>query len=120
MKRLFISIALCAGLVPSLAFAQRAATITGAGLISCGEFIKNRDKPGAPGYFSQWAMGYISAYNFFGAGPNVVPPEESTILLHAEKHCRARPLDQYLNATSALIDDLGGKSEHPTPLRPKK
>ncbi len=111
---------LLAAALPQAALAQKTVGIAGAGAIECGEFVKNKDKLGAPSFFAQWSMGYISSYNFFAEGAHVRVPEESTILLHAEKHCRANPLDHYINATSALIDELGGNSEKPKLQQPKK
>lgn len=110
MKKYLAIVGLCATLAAGGAFAQRSATFTGAGTISCGEFIKNKDSLGAEGIFVQWATGYISAYNFYSTSAQVRTPESSTVLLYAEKHCRSKPLDSYAQAVAALIDELGGYS----------
>lgn len=90
------------------AMAQRKATFTGAGVLSCGEFINSKDQPGAAGFYAQWAQGYMTGYNYFAQGPQVVTPEPSTILLFSERHCRNNPLDTYAQAIGALINEIGG------------
>lgn len=42
---------------------QEPVHIRGAGYVSCGEFMKQRDTAGADLFYGQWAMGYISGYN---------------------------------------------------------
>lgn len=88
--------------------AQRKATFIGAGVLPCGEFVSSKDQPGASGFYVQWAQGYMTAYNYYAKGAQIVTPEAATILLYAERHCRSNPLDSYAQAIGTLINELGG------------
>jgi hypothetical protein len=85
---------------------QEPVHIRGAGYVSCGEFMKQRDTAGADLFYGQWAMGYISGYNLNSSLQKVLVPETPTILLYAEKFCREDPLKSFHVAIFALVSEL--------------
>ncbi|WP_157839640.1 hypothetical protein [Comamonas testosteroni] len=106
-KRLF-TIAWIFLIFTNPAYAQRVGLTRGAGMVSCGEFIEIHQSGRSNAAFSQWAMGYMSAYNHFASHPQVNIPEPATINLYAEKFCKENPLGRFAGAVSALIAESGG------------
>lgn len=97
-----------------------AVPITGVGLTSCGDYVKYRRSVPVGDQrmdvFANWADGYISAYNMRSnfREPRVELPYVSNVplgesmLLYIEKHCTEHPLDTVMDATIALVNELGG------------
>ncbi|WJF91160.1 hypothetical protein QS306_05855 [Paraburkholderia bonniea] len=91
----------------------------GTGGFSCGKFINYKQLNNAvqDQLVVQWVWGFLSAYNFrgnFGAKWHRVPhienlPDEATVLLFLETHCRQHPTDTVMMGTLALIKELHGQ-----------
>lgn len=67
----------------------------GVGGLGCGEYIQNRRTPNADydAEIIEWAYGFVSAHNFYAAGPQVKRDlPGSTILAYLDKYCRESPL----------------------------
>lgn len=94
-------------------------TITGAGSMSCGQYIEyerngdaNETNP-----IVQWVWGFLGAYNSRGLFNNngkghpvtqVATPDAPSVLLYITEHCKAHPLTRVSDAVDALIHSSGG------------
>jgi hypothetical protein len=93
--------------------------IAGAGNFSCGDFIEYKQSNNAVQDRSvvEWVWGFLAAYNLrsnFGVEWHRLPtidnlPDEATVLLFLETHCRQHPTDTVLMGTLALIKELHGR-----------
>lgn len=94
----------------------------GTGTLSCGEFVKYKESGNSEqlALFVQWTWGFMSAYsirdNFVAKWKGVSKlggltemPNDATVTLFIEKHCRERPLDKVMDAAVALTRALGGQ-----------
>lgn len=106
--------------IANQAHAQRAGLIRGAGMVSCGEYVETHQSGRSNAAFSQWAMGYISAYNQFGLQPQVDIPDPSTIYLYADKFCKENPLSTFSGAIIAVIAESGGFRPSGMPVQKAK
>jgi len=107
--------------------------IDGAGGASCGDAVhtlstRDSNEQSRIDAFQmlQWVRGYLAAYNARGAfdDPNHVretssiePPAEATIYLFIDSYCHKHPTAYVINATEALLRDLGGKVYIPQPYQ---
>lgn len=103
-----IIVALLLSVFSTVALAQRGGYIYGAGMNTCGEYLEHRKQSLYTDYYSSWVHGYLSSYNMFASHPQVDIPKRETIHAYLEKHCRDKPLDHLVTATTALLADLGG------------
>lgn len=93
------------------AWAQRAATIRGAGNVGCGQFLEDRRQDRYKQYYTEWIAGFLSGYNIYSNQVVLQKiPDEATIDAYLQKHCRENPLDSVVRAAVFLIRDLGGYS----------
>ena len=78
----------------------------GVGAQSCGKYIEQRRTPNK--YYddlvSMWFFGFISAYNYYGAAPQVKRSvEQETVLAFLDKHCRESPLASVASGALELV-----------------
>jgi hypothetical protein len=84
----------------------------GAGLKSCGTWTKERSEAGPGKYNSAaWVQGYITAFNYWNAGPKDTNHITEGIDLHGilawiDNYCRDNPLEDVAGATANLLTDL--------------
>jgi hypothetical protein len=111
MSRLLNHALLAALLATALptAHAQRSFVAGGVGAVNCGEYLKARESRQDVGEAVRWVWGYVSGYNQWSTYPQInVFPADSTVIAYLDKHCRDNPLDSVLQATMAMIADMGG------------
>lgn len=96
--------------LPAAAQQQREKVmIWGAGLTSCGEFLKIvEDNPRSEVTFGQWLHGYISGRNYADRGvvDYAAGLERAALMAWITNHCKNNLLDSFLDATEALIREL--------------
>lgn len=103
-----LTVTLFAAVLPA-AHAQRAFEGAGAGVLTCGDYLKWRESKRDIRELSSWTWGYISAYNQWSTYPPVREfPSDSTVAAYLDKHCRDNPLDSVFQGIVALVADLGG------------
>lgn len=108
MKRTLLAATLVAAFLPA-AHAQRAFTSAGAGVLSCGDYLKWRENRQDIREISSWTWGYISGYNQWSTYPQVQEfPSDSTVAAYLDKYCREYPLGNIFQGIVALVADLGG------------
>lgn len=108
MKTLVVTFFL---LVASQAFSQ-GVMVQGVGTFSCGKYLQLRADRNETqdGIFVSWVWGYMAGFNMEAQNPTTSNlPDQPSTLAFVDKYCRENPLDNTLNATNALISDLGGK-----------
>lgn len=103
-----VIVALLIAAFSASALAQRPGLIIGAGAFTCGEYLEDRKHNRHNDHYSDWVVGYLSAYNAFSAHPQIDIPKQVTIHAYLEKHCRDYPLHYVVQAVNALIGELGG------------
>jgi hypothetical protein len=74
-----------------------------------GEYISMRRASDVNnGAFTNYAFGYIAAYNLWGTRTQVVTPDAATVLAYLDKYCADHPLGVVATGVDGLIADLGG------------
>lgn len=108
MKRLWLILLMVA--LPIQVNAQRAYTGAGVGSTECGSYLKARQQKSAADedVVTQWAWGYMSAYNFFSSHKQVRFTSQDTLLAYLDKFCKDNPLSLLSQGVNGLIGDLGG------------
>ena len=102
------SAAILIGFLPSQVTSEEA--VLGQGNISCGSWIENRrdDNPLAATR-TAWVLGFITAFNQYGAKPqrDVSEGKDTEVLMaRIDDHCKRHPLDNLYKASAALVDEL--------------
>ena len=91
------------------AMAQREGVANGAGMEVCHRLLTSIRNDRVDSSYTQWVVGYISAYNLFGEQKQVEDiPDEATMDAYLQKYCRSHPLDKVIWASMSLISELGG------------
>ena len=108
MKYLLAAVLSC---IASAAPAQ-GVQVQGVGNLSCGEYLQLREKkaPGQNAVLASWIWGYMAGFNMEVRRPTTRPlPDEASTLAYVDKYCRENPLNSVIEATGALVLELGGK-----------
>lgn len=83
----------------------------GSGTTSCGNWVSFRKvemltgNPQWTSDFSQWTLGYISAYSHFGGTP-LRRTDRAAIEVWLDQYCVQNPLQAIMAADNALIEAL--------------
>ena len=83
--------------------------ISGAGLISCGQFLEDKKDHGINDMYIHWVQGFLSGLNVADgrAGKKLVPlPDSPTINAYLVKYCTDQPLDRPIGGALALYKEL--------------
>jgi hypothetical protein len=86
----------------------------GAGTVSCAEWSRFRTTGDKPNSFQveAWIDGYLSGSNVFDPGADFLQSQPKSIALYAwvDNYCGSRPLDQIVQAASALRRELQSRT----------
>jgi hypothetical protein len=98
-------------------------TIMGAGMISCGEWLRLRSfvsrgqnfKELASAYQAQaWVDGFISGFNYRDhIGPDLLAsrPDGAAMYAWIDNYCRSKPLDFVASAVVGLVKELESRAQ---------
>jgi hypothetical protein len=98
-------------------------TVIGAGVTSCGEWLRLRAFEGHEGHFQElasvyqleaWIDGFVSGVNVTDeAGPDLLTSKPGGAALYAwiDNYCRSKPLDPVVTSVFALIKELRSRAE---------
>lgn len=80
----------------------------GVGMRSCGAYLERRrlvDRT-FDRQVVDWSQGFLSAHNYFGAGPVQFKAnlDDGALLAYLDRHCREAPLGSLVNGLVALIE----------------
>ena len=101
------------------AIATEQSVVSGAGLISCGQFLEDQKDHGLSDMYIHWAQGFLSGLNIADgrAGKELVPlPDAPTINAYLVKYCTDKPLEKPIGGTLALYKEL--RARDPNASRP--
>lgn len=76
---------------------------------SCGAWVKSQGQLEHRQVFLFWFRGFVSGANFMSATlqvPLQSMPNQETLTLYIDKHCRERPLEPIYAAAVALVREL--------------
>jgi hypothetical protein len=109
-KTLLFTIAIT--VAPRLALAAQDIQV-GVGAMFCGNYLNLREKASVLAVAS-WAQGFIVGVDLVTRETNEVKlPDEPSIKLYLDKHCRQHPLDDIMQASIALSTELDSKRKSP-------
>ena len=86
---------------------------------SCGAWVKSAESDVARAQYRSWFRGFVSGYNYGNPSRQVAAekmPNEQTLVLFVDKHCRDNPLNHFDSAAFALVEAL---RDPPVPQEPK-
>lgn len=105
---MLIAVALTIG--PSLAQSSDPHVITGAGLISCGQYIETSDDKHLSLLVVSWTQGFLSGANVITAKTTsdgfVVLPDSASIKAYLDKYCHENPLESPARGAAHLFREL--------------
>lgn len=114
MKRIFVCLAACAGMLPLALAAETEAgkyAVRGAGLIDCQTFLDEQQKQ-SKSYLmiGGWIDGYITGVNQYADDTYDATSFESTELFAEliENHCRKNPDDRLFPVVNSIIQQRWG------------
>lgn len=92
------------------AHASRAGVVDGAGMMPCGDYLKALDDKNTVRTIqaTEWVSGFVSGYNLFATGKQIIVPDHNTTKAFIDKSCRDNPLFAITQTGFALIKELGG------------
>ena len=74
---------------------------------SCGAWVRSQRSSEARQVYLYWFRGFVSGYNY-GSQSHQVPldamPDQETLALYIDKHCRENPLRPFFGAAFTLVD----------------
>jgi hypothetical protein len=86
----------------------------GAGKVSCAEWVQFRTTGDKPNSYQveAWIDGYLSGYNVYDSGADFLLSQPKSIALYAwiDNYCGSKPLDQIVQAASALRTELQSRT----------
>jgi hypothetical protein len=88
--------------------------VLGQGTTSCGEWTKARTEKQWPEVAKvNWLMGYLTAFNIWGAGPSDISEgtDPEGVGAWIDNYCAQHPLDSLAKAAEQLIYELGKRTE---------
>jgi len=126
VKRTLIGITLL-GSALAMANEAPAQTVMGAGMLSCGEWLRLRSFEGSDGQHSRevasdyqmhaWVDGFISGVNLHldpasPKGPDMLASQPSSSAIYAviDNYCRANPLEPVVAGVLVLIKELRARA----------
>ena len=89
---------------------------------SCGAWVKSAASEEGRAQYVSWFRGFVSGYNYGNPTRQVAigkMPDEQTLALFIDKHCREHPLSPFIGAAFALVEALREPSpaQEPKPRR---
>ena len=102
-------------LLSSPANAESGIPIIGGGTLSCGKWVSaiGERNESQQQVFVQWVAGFIGSFNWYRNKTNqraINQPDLETISLWLTKYCNNNPTHSTLQASTALIQHLGGEA----------
>jgi len=114
LTTLFLSLAMVAvanlTLLPLLGNAQaQTVSVFSFKDTSCGTWIKSSRNAEERQLYLLWMRGFVSGYNA-GSNDRTVPldamPNQETLALYIDKHCRENPLSPFFGAAFTLVEEI--------------
>jgi hypothetical protein len=104
-------------LAGATAFSQTAAApndsgfqFTGAGTISCKDFLAQTNNPQVTVQFTQWLLGYFAAFNAYSApAQRIAMPQSSALDAFVLEVCKSNPDVRIIGVANAALQQLGAK-----------
>ena len=110
MHPLSAFLALTLGSLPSIGMSQTTQRVVPMLIFedaSCGAWVRSQSDTSARQVYLYWFRGFVSGYNH-GSSSYQVPldamPNQETLALFIDKHCRENPLQPFISAAFTLVD----------------
>lgn len=109
IKVFYVGLILSVAFLPVSAFSSEEQSASGAGTMSCGEYLKHKADTHVLNIFISWSQGFLSGMNIADRIENrqlVLLPDASSIEAYLDKYCKDNPLKNPLVGSLLLYKEL--------------